>query len=270
MKEYFYYVGEPTDSKEVVRSLLGTSEIKVFAWRRGFSRYKIARWISGDSEPTLQEIFQIMDCTKPQLMEFLYSLKKDLELKGFEDVWKKREIEREIYYRLPWSEAVAQAVRICNLKAPRGVLIKEIAKKTGLSIIETTTAMRAFEDAEIISKVNGEWVFTSHMMLSTKAPGKDKEFKDIRGYWVGRMRDLLTEGKRRDATFNMNILGHAMFAVNEAQFSNIRAKLLELVADIREIATQKQSPSEGPPTMVVIAAHQLVNLAVVKPKKDKM
>ncbi len=70
-----------TKPKSVITSFIGDDNINQFAKKHNLSRFKLARWLSEQSEPAVQDILKLIDLSSPfRLRRFLFHFKVDCEM----------------------------------------------------------------------------------------------------------------------------------------------------------------------------------------------
>lgn len=67
----FSFHGDVTESALLVRHFFGTSTQKEISDALKFSRFILARWLKGASEPTFEQMMALMDFASPGFLRFI-------------------------------------------------------------------------------------------------------------------------------------------------------------------------------------------------------
>lgn len=237
--ESFYGAGAPPvatealATREGVAALLSdlrrkTSMVEL-GRRSGFSRFSIARWLSGASEPRLPEFLALLEAETFRSLDFLSVFVDPAKLPSIADAWRAREMARAIAYELPWSHAVLRALELTEYQALRQHRPGWIARRLGITQREEKRCLEALLAARQVRFAGGRYVLDDTHNVDTRAdPARARALKT---QW------LRVALKRYEAGVH-GIFGYNLMAVSRADLERLRAlhvdyfqKMQALVAD---------------------------------------
>jgi len=132
-RDLLKFEGNPARSRELAAHFVGSAKISQFSVKMGLSRFKVTRWLSGQSDFTLDEVLELIERSQNGLFDFVHHLTRGAGIPRF-----KREFEAKRQYSAllklqPW----CSTVRVCLDMAEYQALPRHkrgfIAAKTGIN-----------------------------------------------------------------------------------------------------------------------------------------
>ena len=132
-----FYVNEPNwlrshahASPALVRDMLedlrGCTSLVNLSDRSGYSRFRLARWLSGTAEPRLPEMLHLIEVMSLRLLDFVSLFFDPLRLPSVAGLFERHEALRQAAYDVPWSHAICACssyatTQSCRDIAPAGL-----------------------------------------------------------------------------------------------------------------------------------------------------
>src|SRR5437773_10142179 len=88
---------------ELLRDLRGKTSLVELARRSGYSRFSLARWLSGVAEPRLPEFLAVVEAATFRLLDFLSEFVDPAKLPSVANEWSVLLSARKLAYDVPWS-----------------------------------------------------------------------------------------------------------------------------------------------------------------------
>jgi transcriptional regulator with XRE-family HTH domain len=96
----------------LLSELRGRLPIQELARTTGISRFALARWLKGQSEPTLPDFFLVVEKTSLRLLDFISNFAEPSQLPSLRAAWDRLVQSRLAAYEHPWSHAVLRALEL--------------------------------------------------------------------------------------------------------------------------------------------------------------
>ncbi|HMA94536.1 MAG TPA: DUF4423 domain-containing protein, partial [Polyangiaceae bacterium] len=81
------------------------------------SRFAVARWLKGQSEPRLPDFLRLVECASLRLLDFLACFIDPGTLPSVAQKWQLLENARRLAYDMPWSQAVLRVIELESYRA---------------------------------------------------------------------------------------------------------------------------------------------------------
>ncbi len=242
--DVFYGSGTPPVVTEVLATragiaallsdLRGETSVVELARRSGFSRFSIARWLSGAAEPRLPEFLALLEAETFRSLDFLSAFVEPTKLPSVADAWLARQAARELAYEVPWSHAVMRVLELTEYRALSKHRPGWIARRLGISRAEEQRCLTALLAARQVRFEGGRFVLDETHNVDTRAdPARARALK---ARWLRVALNRFERGVQ-------GVFGYNLMAVSRADLDRLRAlhvdyfhKMQALVAD--------SSPSE--------------------------
>jgi transcriptional regulator with XRE-family HTH domain len=164
---------------ELLRYLVGTTPIGELARRAGRSRFAVARWLKGETEPRLPELLLLVEAAGQRLLDFLTVLTDPAQLPSVAVAWAELEAAREAAYSSPWSHAVLRVLELEEYQALPRHLSGWIAARLGISLEEETRCLKLLASAGQVRRRGGRWIVDATRIVDTRAdPDRSRQVKD--------------------------------------------------------------------------------------------
>lgn len=162
----------------LLRALRGKTPVVQLAQRSGFSRFSIARWLSGASEPRLPELLALIEAASFRCLDFLAHFVPVAQLHSAAEEWRALQAARKAAYDVPWSHAVLRALELTDYAALERPRTGWIARRLGISRAEEARCLEALAAAHQIRKHGAHWVIDQTQTIDTRAdPAKGRQLK---------------------------------------------------------------------------------------------
>jgi transcriptional regulator with XRE-family HTH domain len=215
-------------------ALRGSMIVAELARRSGYSRFSVARWLSGVSVPRLPDFLRLLDAMTGRTAEWVALLVAIERVPSLLTSYRRMSAARRISLELPWSEAV---LRVLESSAYAGLPAHSdafIATKLGLNedvVAEIVLALRA---AAVIRLASHTYRVDGKLSVDTKVD--IETVRSLRRHWAKAASEHLNDGG--DAWFAYNVI-----SVSESDLEQIEQRLRAAFREVRAIVQDSQ-PSE--------------------------
>ncbi|HKO89987.1 MAG TPA: DUF4423 domain-containing protein [Polyangiaceae bacterium] len=231
----------------LLAELQGSRSVSDLARATGKSRFAVARWLSGQTEPRLPDFLLLVQATSYRLLDFVAALVEPAKLPLIERAWRELCAARQAAYTSPWCHAVLRLLETERIRALPGIGASEIAAELGLSIVEARAALQLLETTGQIVPDGAGWQVKQTLNVDLAA---DPEAVRRLKAWSAEI------GLRRIVNGSEGLYSYNLFCVSERDYQKLqrlhRAYFRQLRATVAESA-----PSER----VVMANLQLFSLS---------
>lgn len=217
-------------------ALRGTTTIAALAQTSGFSRYAVARWLSGRAEPRLPAFLALVEAITGRVSDLVQGL---VPIESVAELWPahvRRAAAKRVAFDLPWTEAV---LRVIETRAYQQLPAHEpgyIARRLGLSTQEETLALESLEAAGILERRDGRYRDLQPLTIDMAAPAAD--LQRLKAHWTRVCLARLERPEPRDW------LGYNVVSVSASDVERIREVLRMAFREIRSLAAAS-SPVES-------------------------
>jgi DNA-binding phage protein len=163
---------------QLLKTLRGDTSLVELARRSSYSRFSIARWLSGASEPRLPELLTLVEAMTFRMLDFLASFTHIERLPSVAEEYRALEAARKIAYDVPWSHAVLRALELSDYRALKRHQPGWLACRLGISRDEEERCLTALATARQIKLQSGLWVEDeSRLVFTGSNPERGRRLK---------------------------------------------------------------------------------------------
>ncbi|HVJ18926.1 MAG TPA: DUF4423 domain-containing protein [Polyangiaceae bacterium] len=231
-----------------LRDLRGSTKVVDLARYSGRSRFVIARWLSGDTEPRLHDFFALVECCSLRLLDFLEPFVDVKALPSVRDAWNKLQVARRLAYDEPWSQAVLRALELKQYAELPAHQEGWIAAQIGVARSVETRCLRRLAESGQIEWRDERWHVSNVMAVDLRRD--PQAARRLRGWWL-RQGALHAEAGKRGVMYNV-------FSLSSADLARVRELQKDYLSALRAIVARSE-----PVEHVVLAADLLLELGEV-------
>jgi transcriptional regulator with XRE-family HTH domain len=240
-------LGTPAGIARLLREVRGSTPVVELARRTGFSRFAIARWLSGEAEPRLPDFLKLFESASLRLLDFVAQFHDPDSLPSAQHAWHAVQAHRRAAYELPWLPAVSRALELTSYAALPRHEPGFIARLLGISVEEEERCLALLLASGQIGKKRGRYVPGAPLSVDTRAdPQRERQLK---AWWSRVGSERLEAGAVGQFSFNV-------FSVSSADRERLRELHQSYFRQMRAIIAASE-PSEH----VMVANVQLFELA---------
>jgi DNA-binding phage protein len=218
----------------LLSDLRGKVSVVELARRSGFSRFAIARWLSGAAEPRLPEFLALLEAETFRSLDFLSVFAQPAKLPCIAEAWRAREAARELAYEFPWSHAVLRALELTEYRALPKHRAGWLARRLGISRAEEKRCLDALLAARQVRFEAGRYVLDETHNVDTRSdPARARALK---AEW------LRVALKRFEAGVQ-GVFGYNLMAVSLEDLERLRALHIDYFRKMQALVADS-SPSE--------------------------
>jgi hypothetical protein len=217
----------------------GDTTILELAHRSGRSRFAVARWLKGQSEPRLPDFLRLIDATTSRLVDFVACFVSAERLPSVRERWRQLEAARRMVWDLPWSPAV---LLMLQTEAYRALPAHEpgwIAERIGVAPSVEAECLEVLAATGQVRKRKRRWEVVQEQTIDTR-PDRDAG-RALKSWWteVG----LQSIRKNAPGLFSFNV-----FSVSERDLARLEEMQRAYYRSMRAIIA-----SSTPAERVVVA-----------------
>ncbi|HYQ26254.1 MAG TPA: DUF4423 domain-containing protein [Polyangiaceae bacterium] len=225
--------------------LRGGTSIVELARYSGKSRFAIARWLSGTSEPRLPDFLLMIESSSLRLLDFIEAFVDPRSLPSAAEPWRKLQVARRLAYDEPWSQAVLRALELRTYAAQREHQPGWIAQQIGIEPSTEARCLKLLQDSGQISFDGSHYRQESITALDTR---QDPDAaRKLRVWWLRQAASRIDAGQRG--------MMYNLFGVSNADLARLRDLQRAYLTELRSIVARSE-----PVEHVVLGADLLLEL----------
>jgi uncharacterized protein DUF4423 len=225
--------------------LRGGTSIATLARYSGKSRFAIARWLSGTSEPRLPDFLLMIERSSLRLLDFIEAFVDPRALPCAAEPWRKLQVARRLAYDEPWSQAVLRALELQSYSLEAVHRPGWIAEQIGIEASTEARCLKSLQDSGQVSFDGTHYRQESVTALDTR---QDPDAaRKLRAWWL-RQAATRVDGGQRGMMYNL-------FGVSSADLARLRDLQRAYLTELRSIVARSE-----PVEHVVLGADLLLEL----------
>jgi transcriptional regulator with XRE-family HTH domain len=233
--------------ERLLEELQGNRSISDLARATGKSRFAVARWLSGQTQPRLPDFLSLVEATSYRLLDFVAALVDPEQVPVLRPGWRALMAARQAAYTSPWCHAVLRLLETERMAALPRISDADIAAELGLSIVEARAALELLEATGQIEREDGRWQVKQTLNVDLASdPAAVQRLKA----WAAEL------GLRRITSGSEGLYSYNLFCVSEADYQKLQGLHRAYFRQLRAIVAES-TPSER----VVMANLQLFSLS---------
>ncbi len=227
-------LGEPEGVAALIAQLRGEARIVEVAQRCGVSRYTMARWLSGRTEPRASELLVLVEALTFRAVDLVAALAPPAELPEIAAKWKELRTRREIAFTHPWSQAILRQLETRAYAELARHRPGWLAERLGV-MPEVERASLAALSAAGLARWDGRRWLTEPVAVDTST-ASEEERRRLKLHWTDVARGRIEAGA--DGLYSWSV-----FAVSREDYERLRALHVRYMHALRQIV-DSSSPSE--------------------------
>jgi Domain of unknown function (DUF4423) len=239
-------IARPEGVARLLRDLRGRTSIGDLAARSGRSRFRVSRWLAGESEPRLPDFLRMIEATSLRVLDFIAAFADPAKMPSVAHEWEALERARRAAYEMPWSHAVLRAIELRQYQALAKHEPGWIARRLAISDEEEARCLDMLLGCGEIRRHRGRLVLGQPRAVDTRRDPKAGQ--RLKQWWARVALERIERDTEGLYSFNL-------FTVSEADHQRLRELHLAYFRELRTIVA-KSAPAER----VVLANVQLLGL----------
>lgn len=231
--------------------LRGELSLSKLAQAVGTSRYAVARWMRGESEPRAPDFLRVIEDTSHRLLDFVALLTDPGQLPSVADAWRKLEATRRAAYELPLSQLVLRALELSDYRALARHEPGWIARRLGIPPAVETESLSLLQEGGHVRMREGKYEPRGADVVDLRR--EPERAWQSRQVWTALASERLAA--RAEGNYAYNVFG-----VSERDLERIRELQARHFRELRELIRQSQ-----PVERVVLSIQHLIPLDTREP-----
>lgn len=153
----YTYKGSFQNTHKLLTHFLGNKTQAEISKKLKISRQRVGRLIRGQAEPTVEEVFKILDSYSAIFLAFLDRLLEGKEPAVLSGELQRHRRQKEYFFSSPWMSLISCALILPEYDELTTHSHFWVAQKTGLSVSRVEASILEMEDLELIVKVDKKY-----------------------------------------------------------------------------------------------------------------
>jgi DNA-binding phage protein len=230
----------------LLEDLRGRTPIVDLANKTGFSRHRIARWLSGATEPKLPEWLALVEASSLRLLDFVSAFFDPANLPSVTKEWQRLQAVRHSAYERPESHVVLRAIELADYARSKQHDDEFLARRVGLSVREVADCTRLLEAAGQIRWQGEKWVPVEEGVVDTRRD--EVKARALKAHWLRLAAEHVESGGE-------GIFGYNLFSISKRDLAKAKEIHLRYYRELQELVA-----SSKPNDHVALFAAQLFRL----------
>jgi transcriptional regulator with XRE-family HTH domain len=213
-------------------TLRGNTTVVTLSQRTGFSRYAIARWLSGQAEPRLPAFLQLVEEITGRVSDLVQALVPIEQVPTLVITHRRRAAAKRLAFDLPWTEAVLRVIETVEYQRAPSHRPGYIARRLRISESEEEEAVRRLEEAGILRQKGGRYTDIQPLTVDTTASVED--LQKLKAHWTTVCLERISRPLPDDW------LGYNVVSVSESDLEQVRTVMRRAFREIRAMAAASQ------------------------------
>lgn len=249
-REPTFLAGHKLLSRDAVAALLselrGTMPVVQLAARTGYTRFAIARWLNGSTEPRLPQLLALIEASSLRLLDFIAAFVDPSTLPSLEKPWRDLEATRRAAHDAPWTQAVLRCLELPAYAEQKRHVPGFIAGQLGISQDEEERCLSLLLDSGQVKRAKGHYAV--QQVLAVDLRGDPVSTRKLRSFWTKVALERLEAG-------SAGVYAYNVFGISNADLVRLRELHASYFQQMRAIIEQSQ-----PVERVAITCTQLLAL----------
>ncbi len=200
---------DPTSPEGVaafLRDLKRDLPVVALARRCSASRFQVARWLSGESQPRLPDLLRLVEAMSQRLLDFVAVLVDPTRLPSARAPWERLEAARSLFWRMPHAQLVILALELADYRALPSHSDAWLADRLGLELWEVSGAIDRLEQTGQIRRVGARLEVAEIRTVDTRR--HPEASTSLKRWWAQVALDRL-EAEGTSWSYNVCAVSHA-------------------------------------------------------------
>lgn len=215
-----------------LNELRGSSSVTQLATRSGFSRYAVARWLQGKTQPRLHDFLALVEAISGRASDLVQGLVAIDEVPELAAVHRQRTAHRRVAFDAPWSEAMLRVMETTGFRAAPDK-VGYFAERLGVTREEEASVLQQLEAAGALVRSDGEELSLTPISVDTSSASRE-DLNRLKAHWTRVTLERLRSPRPSDW------LGYNVISTSSEDLERIREILRRSFREIRAIAAASE------------------------------
>jgi transcriptional regulator with XRE-family HTH domain len=213
----------------LLSELRGQRSIVDVAKTTGKTRFRVARWFAGETEPRLPDFLSMIEATSFRLVDFIAELVDPQALSSLQERHHRLQAARQAVFDTPWCHVILRLLETRRIQDKHAVTAGDLASELGLSTSQVEHSLRLLETTQQVEPTARGWTVRQVENVDTATdPAAVRELKA----WAARIGlERLERGAEGLYSYNLFCVSRADYdklqALHRAYFRQVRALVAE-------------------------------------------
>ncbi len=235
---------------DLLTDLKGERSVVEVARATNKSRFRVARWFSGETEPRLPDFLAMIEATSFRLLDFVAALVDPKAMPCLSERHERLQAARQAVFDTPWCHVILRLLETQRIQERHNVTAGDLASELGLSIARVEHSLRLLETTQQVERTARGWSVRQLENVDTATdPDAVRELKR----WAAEL------GLERLSRGDEGLYSYNLFCVSRSDYERLQALHRAYFRQVRAIVAESQ-PSEE----VVMMNLQLFSLLTTR------
>jgi hypothetical protein len=231
----------------LLAELKGNRTLSDIAHATSKSRFRVARWFAGQTEPRLPDFLLLVHATSYRLLDFVAAFVDPTIVPSIKAAWRELEAARQAAYTSPWCHVVLRLLETERFQQLSAVSAGQIASELGITTTEARAALELLETTDQIERRGSTFAVKQVYNVDL---AQDPEAVQKLKAWAAEI------GLMRIKAGSEGLYSYNLFCVSEHDYAELQRLQRAYYRQLRAIVAES-TPSER----VVMANLQLFALS---------
>jgi transcriptional regulator with XRE-family HTH domain len=226
---------DPAELSAWLRALRGSTSLSELSLRCGVSRFALGRWLSGQAQPRLPELFLLIDAITGRLPDLVAELVPIEQVPALVERYRAAAAARHLAFEEPWTEAVLRLLETASYLALPAHQPGVVAGRLGITVEHEERCLQRLEKAGIIRKRAGRYEVQGALTVDTRAA--PEAVQRLMAHWSEVALQRFPIGHEAD------LFAYNVFSISRADLLRVHEMLRATYRELRAIVASSE-PTE--------------------------
>jgi transcriptional regulator with XRE-family HTH domain len=226
---------EPAALAAWLSALRGSTALSELSRRCGVSRFALGRWLSGQAQPRLPDLFLLVDAITGRLPDLVAELVPIDQVPALVERHRAAAAARHLAFEEPWTEAVLRLLETASYLALPEHQPGLIASRLGISLEREERCLQRLEHAGIIRLRSGRYEVQGALSVDTRAA--PEAVQRLMSHWADVALQRFPYGHEAD------LFAYNVFSISRSDLMRVHELLRGTYRELRSIVASSE-PSE--------------------------
>lgn len=225
----------PTDDQDMgewLTRLTAERTVKQVATRMDVSRYRMSRWMTGDTRVPLPDFLKLIDMLTRRLSDWVAVLVAIDDVPLLAPRHRQRQAARKLAFERPLSEAILRLAETEAYVALQKHVPGWFARRLRVSVTEEVECLSAMVESGLLTRAEGRYQAGAPTSIDTGA--SFAEMKALKLHWLSEIKRSLEEERPNNA------YGYNVISVSHRDLERIRELHLQYFRQLRAIVVESE------------------------------
>jgi transcriptional regulator with XRE-family HTH domain len=219
---------------DLLSELRGQRTLVELARATGLSRFRLARWFAGETEPRLPDFLALVQATSYRLLDFVAAFVDPEGMAELQAPWRALQASRRAAYSVPWCHVVLRLLETRAFVGKESCAAIDVATALGITPSEAETSLELLEQSGQIERADRS--YRVRQLDNVDLADDPERVKELKA-WAARL------GLERLEQGRQGLFSYNLFCVSERDYGKIQQLHRAYFRQLRALVAESH-PSE--------------------------